>query len=279
MADLGASLALATGIVLLSEAARRTAKAFAKEDYALYIIEAVSTFQLCACTHEFKLLGETGRLEPQIGLTLTYVSTVVHILTFHGASCNPSGTLEGVYRKSFSARTAAKLIACQFIIAYVARHVAVNIWEFGLSEMHVKHKLYGYKCFDPINASVPAAAAVELACAFVLQAAIMHVHRFAEKLRVHVIALVITVLVYAAGSITGAVFNPALAFSIQFPCGGRSFLEYCFVYWLGPILGVASAVLFFERVIPHLSKKETHQNGLAYQNGLAEAPPPGKKTQ
>lgn len=31
--------------------------------------------------------------------------------------------------------------------------------------------------------------------------------------------------------------NPALAFSIQFPCSGHSFLEYAFVFWLGPILG------------------------------------------
>lgn len=39
------------------------------------------------------------------------------------------------------------------------------------------------------------------------------------------------------GSVTGAVFNPALAFSTQFSCSGNSFLEYCLVYWLGPMLG------------------------------------------
>lgn len=41
------------------------------------------------------------------------------------------------------------------------------------------------------------------------------------------------------GSLTGAVFNPALAFSIQFPCSGNTFLEYSLVYCLGPILGTA----------------------------------------
>lgn len=32
-------------------------------------------------------------------------------------------------------------------------------------------------------------------------------------------------------------FNPVLAFSVQFPCSGHTYLEYCFVYWLGPALG------------------------------------------
>lgn len=41
----------------------------------------------------------------------------------------------------------------------------------------------------------------------------------------------------AGGSISGAVFNPALAFSIQFPCSGHTYLEYCFIYWLSPALG------------------------------------------
>jgi len=39
------------------------------------------------------------------------------------------------------------------------------------------------------------------------------------------------------GRFTGAVFNPALAFSIQFPCPGNTFAAYGFVYWMGPILG------------------------------------------
>ena len=36
---------------------------------------------------------------------------------------------------------------------------------------------------------------------------------------------------------SGAVFNPSLAFSTQFPCSGNSFLEYSLVYWAGPLLG------------------------------------------
>lgn len=39
------------------------------------------------------------------------------------------------------------------------------------------------------------------------------------------------------GSATGAVFNPALAFSTQFSCSGNTFAEYSLVYWLGPVLG------------------------------------------
>ena len=39
------------------------------------------------------------------------------------------------------------------------------------------------------------------------------------------------------GPISGAVFNAVLAFSVQFPCSGHTYPEYCFVYWLGPVLG------------------------------------------
>lgn len=51
-----------------------------------------------------------------------------------------------------------------------------------------------------------------------------------NKLSFHVLSCV-------GGSISGAVFNPALAFSVQFPCSGHTYLEYCFVYWLGPVSG------------------------------------------
>lgn len=54
----------------------------------------------------------------------------------------------------------------------------------------------------------------------------------------------------AGGSISGAVFNPVLAFSVQFPCSGHSYLEYCFIYWLGPVLGKEH----FPRLLPSFTE-------------------------
>ncbi|KAG7470933.1 hypothetical protein MATL_G00119200 [Megalops atlanticus] len=265
MADLSVSLFLLALFVLLSEVTRRTAtKLFAKSDFCIYLVEIISTFQLCACTHELKLLGEVGRIEPQIGLTLTYLISVVHAVTFHGAIGNPSGALEHVYRKSLTGKSALARIACQFFGAVVARSVIPYVWALGLSDLHLRHKLFGFKCISPINATLPKAAAVELACAFAVQTAVTHMQSLDEKYRAHAVAAVITALVYAGGSVTGAVFNPALAYSTQFPCSGHTFAEYSFVYWLGPVLGVTISLLLFDKVIPILSGKSYYQKDLEF---------------
>ncbi|XP_078122417.1 aquaporin-11-like [Sander vitreus] len=256
MTDLYVSLAVLGAAVLLSEAIRRTAASLFPGAYWVYLLEAASTFQLCCCTHELKLLGETARLELPVGLTLTYTMTVIHLLTFREATCNPSGALEGFFRGTSSTR-AAVVIACQFGAAVAAQFFASSVWSLGLSDIHIRHQRFGFRCFDPLGGTLLEAAAVELGCAFMVQAAAMHVHKLDQKLRAHFIAAVITALVYAGGSISGAVFNPVLAFSVQFPCSGHTYLEYCFVYWLGPVLGVVSCILLFEKIIPFLSGKST----------------------
>lgn len=265
MADLIVSLFLLALLVLLCEAARKAAsKLLGKTDYCIYVVETISTIQLCACTHELKLLGEVGRIEPQIALTLTYFITVVHALTFHGAIGNPSSALEPLYRKNLTGKCVLARVACQFLGAVLARVIVPYIWALGLSDLHLRHKLFGFACISPINATLPKAAAVELACAFAVQTAVTHVHTVDEKYRVHFVAAVITAVVYAGGGVTGAVFNPALAYSTQFRCSGHTFAEYTFVYWLGPILGVASSLLLFDKVIPTISGKSSYQNVLDF---------------
>lgn len=51
---------------------------------------------------------------------------------------------------------------------------------------------------------------------------------------------IVCVCVRPGGGVTGAVFNPALAFSIQFSCSGNTFVEYSLVYWISPVLGEQS---------------------------------------
>lgn len=191
------SILLLLFIVFLSEAARTTSTFVARKDYAVYLLEIISTFQLCACSHELKLLGEVGQIEPQIGLTLTYITTAVHTLTFRGAICNPSGAFEHIYRGNLTGKSALARIACQFIAAVLARLVVLKVWALGLSDLHLKHRSLGFECTNPIHTVLPKAAAVELACAFAVQTAVTHVNRLDEKYRVHFIAAVVTVLVYA----------------------------------------------------------------------------------
>ncbi|KAG5837071.1 aquaporin-11 [Anguilla anguilla] len=263
MADITVSLFLLALFVLISEVTRKIAtKLLAKTDYGVYVVETISTFQLCACTHELKLLGEVGRIEPQIGLTLTYLISVIHALTFHGAIGNPSSAIEHFYCRRLTGKCVLARIACQFVGAVLARTMVPYVWALGFSDLHMRHKLFGFKCINPINATLPKGAAVELSCAFVVQTAVTHMYHVDEKYRAHAVAAVITALVYAGGSVTGAVFNPALAYSTQFSCSGHTFAEYSFVYWLGPVLGVATSLLLFDKIIPILSGKSSYQNNL-----------------
>ncbi|KAM6987552.1 aquaporin-11 [Tautogolabrus adspersus] len=257
-ADVAVSLSMLIGIVALCEVARRfLTRALTDTGLSVYAVELVSTFQLCCCTHELKLLSEVGGIEPRLALTLTYLGAVVHGLTFSGAIGNPSSALEHAYHARLSGGCALRRVACQFTAAAAARTAVPMFWGMGLSGLHVRHKLLGYRCISPVHAPVSKAVAVELACAFAVQTAITHTRSVEEKYRVHAVAAVIATVVYAGGSVTGAVFNPALAFSTQFPCSGNSFLDYCLVYWLGPLLGMMSSVLLFDKLIPLMSRNSS----------------------
>ncbi|XP_034024860.1 aquaporin-11 [Thalassophryne amazonica] len=249
IADVAVSLSVLAVIISISDVTRRLlTRTVAHGGLSACAVELVSTFQLCCCTHELKLLSEVGGIDQRLALTLTYLAAVVHGLTFRGALGNPSTTLEHALHARLSAVCAVRRIACQFAAAAVARAAVPLIWGLELSGLHVRHKMHGYRCASPIRAPLPHAAAVELACAFTVQTAITHTRTVEEKYRVHGIAAVITAAVYAGGDVTGAVFNPALAFSTQFPCSGNTLLEYCLVYWLGPLLGMMSSVLLFNKL-------------------------------
>ncbi|KAM8897688.1 aquaporin-11 [Spinachia spinachia] len=250
--DVCVSLAVLAAAVLLSEAARAAAARLLSGAHRTRVLEAASTFQLCCCAHELKLLGEAAPLAAPLGLGLTYAVALVHLETFRGATCSPVGAAESVLRGDSGAAAAAALVACQFAAAVAAQLFASAVWSLGLSEVHLRHRGFGFRCSDPVGGTLAQAAAVELGCAFAVQAAATHARGLDEKLRAHFVAAVVTAAVYAGGGISGAIFNPVLAFSVQFPCSGHTYLEYCFVYWLGPVLGVAGCVLLFEKLIPFL---------------------------
>ncbi|KAK7940062.1 hypothetical protein WMY93_003388 [Mugilogobius chulae] len=211
--DVALSLALLAAVVLLGDVLRRMlGKILARSGLEAHAAEFVSTLQLCCCTHELRVLSDVGRIERRLAHTLTYVAAVVHGLTFRGAIGNPACTLVHTYHGRLVHGEALRRIACQFAAAAVARAVMPLAWSLGMS--------------------------VEVACAFAVQTAITHTRTLEEKYRVHAVAAVITTAVYAGGASTGAVFNPALAFSTQFRCDGPTLPEYCLVYWLGPVLGV-----------------------------------------
>uniref|UniRef100_A0A671UGK6 Uncharacterized protein n=1 Tax=Sparus aurata TaxID=8175 RepID=A0A671UGK6_SPAAU len=165
-ADVAVSLVLIAGIVALSD--------------------LVSTFQLCCCTHELRLLSEVGGIEPRLALTLTYLAAVIHGLTF-------SWAIGHAYSGHSSSRC-----SCDLECSPAGARAAVPvIWSVCMSGLHARHKLLGYRCISPIHAPLPKAAAVELACAFAVQTAITHTRSVEEKYRVHAVTAAIATVVYA----------------------------------------------------------------------------------
>ncbi|XP_043929281.1 aquaporin-11 [Protopterus annectens] len=256
------SLTVLTFIVVCCEVARRfTRKALAPHAPVCTdaVIEFISTFQLCACSHELRLLSDNSVVDLTVGLSLIYIITVVHGLTFDGALCNPTWALERTFQCPGSWKIVTLKLACQFAAAVAGRVGTEVIWSWGLSELHQKHLLHKFKCWSGLHTTVLQGAAVELACTFTLHATVMHLLHFETKYRVHFVAAIIAVLVYAGGSRTGAAINPALAYSLFFHCTGNSFQEYVFVYWVGPVLGMVFAVMLLDRVRPQLSKQHGKQ--------------------
>ncbi|XP_043548363.1 aquaporin-11 [Chiloscyllium plagiosum] len=210
-------------------------------------VELFSTLQLCICTHELRLLGSSGLLGSIPGLALTYLITLVHVSTFGCATCNPVSCLERyLYGQSNGQITAAKLLA-QLTAASVARRLVELVWALEMSDLHWYHHQHQYKCTSALNTTAGNGLVAEFTCAFTLRAALFRFHLLNQRHKIHMVATLITFFVYAAGDLTGAVFNPALAYSITFNCEGNTYLEYCFVYWLGPLMGAMTAVLLFER--------------------------------
>lgn len=201
MAVVLVSVCTLAGIVFLCEIARTAAQkllSVKRRDSGIYAAEIISTAQLCACAHELKLLSEDA---PEIALSLTYVITVVHTLTFRGATGNPIATLERYWCSSLGGACALRRTACQFAAAVAAGLAMRRAWALGFSELHARHERAGFACASPIaHVHLLEAVAVELTCAFVVHAAATVTCSVEEKFRVHAIAAVITTVVYAGVS-------------------------------------------------------------------------------
>ncbi|KAM5180525.1 aquaporin-11-like [Mantella aurantiaca] len=211
-------------------------------------LEVVSTVQLCCCTLEINLFCTKAEVELWLVMVLIYLLTVLHCMTFQGATCNPSGSfyqwLRGLAQGS---QTVLKVMA-QFAGAGLSWVLMPHLWSLGLSPLHQLDK----DCESPLQVSPLAGALVEMTCSLSLFLILHPLPRVSTPLQPHMVALTITGIAYAGGPLTGAIFNPVLAFAVVFLCHGHSYLHYIIVYWIGPLLGMLISFLLLEYTIPQL---------------------------
>ncbi|XP_069825826.1 aquaporin-11 [Dendropsophus ebraccatus] len=214
------------------------------------LLEVVCTLQLSCCTREMILLGTLGGIQLWLGLTLTYLLTVLHCLTSLGTACNPCGSLEQWLRALAPGLHLPLKVAAQFVGAALSRVLMPNIWLLRLSPLHE----WDEGCRSPLTITPWQGALVEMTCALGLYLTLHFLPRVKSQYRPHVVAVTITAIVYLGAPRTGAVFNPALAFAVVFLCQGNSLLQYVIVYWIGPTIGMLISVLILERGVPRLRR-------------------------
>ncbi|XP_009985855.1 PREDICTED: aquaporin-11, partial [Tauraco erythrolophus] len=159
-----------------------------------FLLEMFSTFQICACTSELCLLGDVEP-KPHTALTLTYGVAVLHGLTLTGGTCNPCGTLQPMWGGGMSLRTGGLAVGAQFAAAVLARAFMHFVWSLEMAQPHVGALSQG--CSNPMQTTEVQAFCIELLFSVVFQLAILRVESVNPKYKVHLIALLITMLVYA----------------------------------------------------------------------------------
>ncbi|XP_019581965.2 aquaporin-11 [Rhinolophus sinicus] len=254
--DTCTSLGLMLSIVLFVALARVVLRQQMHRAVAhTFALEFLATFQLCCCTHELQLLSEQEPAHPTWPLTLIYFFSLVHGLTLVGTFSNPCGVMMQLLLGEMSPETGAMRLLAQLIGAMCSRYSIVALWSLGLTRYHVSERIFA--CRNPIQVDLPKAVIIEAFCSFIFHSAVLHFQEVRTQLRIHLMAALITFLVYAGGSQTGAVFNPALAFSLHFKCFDEEFLQFFIVYWLAPSLGILLMILMFNFFLPWLYNNHT----------------------
>ncbi|XP_060540442.1 aquaporin-11 [Pantherophis guttatus] len=246
------SLLVMAGIIFLVGTCRQLAhRALLRRtpNWYTFTQELTATFQICACTHELCLLGSLLP-RPQIALWLTYIFTVLHGWTLTGSVGNPASSIQQLYKGELGIHGWCLQTAAQFAAAVLAHLCMKFIWMLGFTAGHLR--ALPDVCSNPIQTSLTNAFGLEFLFSFLLHLTLLQFQGMNPTMKVHLIALLITSFVYAGGNLTGAVFNPALAFSLHGSCFVDQLWNYLVVYCIAPCAGSVFVSVIWDEVLPGL---------------------------
>ncbi|XP_004632586.2 aquaporin-11 [Octodon degus] len=253
--DSCASLGFMLLVVLLVGLARAGARKRLHRPAAhAFVSEFLGTLQLCCCTHELLLLSEQDSAHPTWTLTLVYFFSLVHGLTLAGTSSNPCSLMMQIALGGMAPEMGALRLLAQLASALGSRYCMRALWSLGLTRYHFGERIFD--CRNPVQSDLPKAVMTEAICCFIFHSALLQFQEVRARLRVHLLAAVITFLAYAGGSLTGALFNPALALSLHFVCFDEAFSQFFTVYWLAPSVGILLMILMFSFLPPWLNHNQ-----------------------
>ncbi|XP_015276200.1 PREDICTED: aquaporin-11 [Gekko japonicus] len=247
--DTCVSLLVMAATMALTACCRRLAHQFMHRKPHLYsfVLELSGAFQICACTHELRMLADLPP-KPQMALALVYLFTTFHCLSLPGSINNPSSSFQLFCSNRSTVKAWALQSSAQFIGAVLAHVYIKSIWTLGAIPAH--SSALGENCSGPIQTTVANAFLLELLFSFVFHLAVLKLESMEHRTKIHLLALLITALVYKGGHLTGAIFNPALAFSLHLSCFLEKFWNYTLVYWVAPCIGSVLVAVMWDEVIP-----------------------------
>ncbi|NP_001088119.1 aquaporin 12A S homeolog precursor [Xenopus laevis] len=273
MAGLNILVAFFASTVALCQLLRWASRRFLPDRlYQCTASELASSFQLCACCLELRMLLEIGMwgggYGPDVVTTLLFLLFVAHGFTFNKASGNSAVSLQDfLLRDSPLLDTVAKLLA-QYMGMEAAKVLTKQYWALELTEFHMIQNLMAQDCSSSLQTSVAHGVFVEGLCALCFHLVILRFKSTRLIYRVPIVALTVSLLSYTAGSYTGAFFNPTLAAALTFQCSGNTLTEYSLVYCCGPLTGMVLALFLYQGNIPLLFQR----NLLYSQKGKYKTP-------
>ncbi|XP_007431504.1 aquaporin-12-like [Python bivittatus] len=255
MSGLNVSIIFFFSVITFCEFASRFFKRiFPSKVYFCLAGELASSFQICACYLELRMLREIGPwgggFGPDVSLTLLFVVFLAHGASSDGTAANPVASLQEFLALECSfAGTIVKILA-QFLGMEAACAFTKKYWSKEFTDFHMIQNLIAQDCSSSLNTSISHGIFIEAMGSFLFQLIILKLQTCSPMYKVPVVALSITALTYTAAPVTGAFFNPALASAMTFACSGNSLLEYMQVYWLAPISGMLLALFVYQGNIP-----------------------------
>ncbi|XP_069496087.1 aquaporin-11 isoform X1 [Ambystoma mexicanum] len=249
--DVSTTVVIMFIIVLLGEGLRRCLRDVIPQRHHFLAMEAIFTCELCLQMLELSVLSDAGKPGLPVMLPLIYATIVTHCWSATCALCNPTTAIQHLLTSQTGISRALEKISFQLLGGYLAWVASMQFHKLGLTKLHAAA---GSDCTSHLHTSIEEGLAVELACAFVYHSALNLVQQTDARYRVHIIGVIVAILVGAAGQLTGAMFNPALAFSLNFFCQGSSFTDNVVVYWVGPIAGMILSVGLFDHLIPAIKR-------------------------
>ncbi|XP_061484993.1 aquaporin-11 isoform X2 [Rhineura floridana] len=245
------SLLVMAGTMIVTAGCRRLASQSNKPSIHCFLLELTGTFQICACTHEICLLADFPP-KPHVALALTYVFTALHCLTLPGSINNPSSSFQLLCKGRVTVKTWLLQTSAQFTGAVLAHLYIKLIWMLGIIPVH--SRALAEHCSSPIQTTIANAFILELLFSFLLHLTLLQFESTNPNIKVHVVAMLITMMVYEGGHLTGAIFNPALAFSLHISCFAENFLHYILVYWVAPCIGSMVVFVIWDELLPLLHR-------------------------